>query len=135
MGGGPIRLLHKVLYGVDLVVEQILSCLGLPPSRAVRGLVVESGGMCVASATPNAPRSGVLRSAGFLDELKSKNPNIIGVWKFVDENSSVVGPEHGQPSWLCEIALKGSSGSAALLEQLTSITDSLVSDVDSNYYL
>ena len=137
MGGGPVRLMHKCLYGVDLVVEQLLSCLGLPPSIPENVLVPAKSrkeGVCVASCTPNAPRSGTLRSADFFDKVKSLE-NLLGAWPFVNAGSPVVGLNQGQPSWLCEIALTGKNGSAALLEELTRITDDLVADVDANYYL
>ena len=138
MGGGPIRLMHKYLYGVDLVVEQIFSALGLPPSVCMQDLPpipLAENNKCVASATPNAPRTGCLKSTAFLDAKIKSLPNLLGLWEFVQPGTPLVGIQQGQPSWLCELAITGSNGSQALLEQLTEITADLIADVENNYYL
>ena len=136
MGGGPIRLQHKYVYGVDLVVEQLLACVGLPPSvhTAIPAEPLHAG-RCFVSSTPNATRSGTIRSLDFLTPIRSR-PDLIGLWEFVDMNEPVViGPEHGQPSWLCEVALAGANGPAALLAEMHQLVNTMVADVDAHYYL
>ena len=130
MGGGPIRLQHKYVYGVDLVVEQLLSCIGAPPSidRPYPAKPMDPN-RCYVSSTPNAVKSGVVKSLSFLDHVHSRT-DLLGLWEFAQPGSRVVGPEEGQPSWLCEIALVGNEGSAALLTEMNSLVDQLVAAVE-----
>lgn len=134
MGGGPIRLQHKYVYGVDLVVEQLLSCVGLAPSvrTSIPAAPLEPN-RCYASSTPNAPRSGTIKSSGFLDSIRNR-PDLLALWDYIESGAQVIGPADGHPSWICEIALVGKNGSEALLKELMSVVDDLISDVDSNYY-
>ena len=130
MGGGPIRLQHKYVFGVDLVVEQLLSCLGLPPSidRDLPAVPIEEN-RCYVSSTPNAERSGIIKNLSYLDHAK-KRQDLLGLWEFVHPGASVVGPEEGHPSWLCEVALVGSMGSAQLLEEMHSLVEKIVNSVE-----
>ena len=135
MGGGPIRLQHKQVYGVDLVVEQLFSCIGLPPLCFFSSQPAEpkSANLCYVSATPNVGKSGVIESVAFLEQIKLR-PDLCGLWEFVVPGELLVGPEEGQPTWLCEIALMGNEGSESLLKTMLSLTEKLVADVEANYY-
>ena len=135
MGGGPIRLQHKYVYGVDLVVEQLLSCIGVPPSvRSAIPAEPLGENRCYVSSTPNATKSGAIKSLGFLDCVRDRK-DLLGVWEFIEAGASVIGPEDGQPSWLCEIALVGRNGSAELLTEMTTLVDAMLANVADNYYL
>jgi len=130
MGGGPIRLQHKYVFGVDLVVEQLLSSIGLPPS-VDRPLPAKPTDVnrCYVSCTPNAGKSGKIKTLDFLNSVRGRT-DLLGLWEFVKMGDSVVGPEDGQPSWLCEVALIGSTGSAALLVEMNQVVDKIVNSVE-----
>jgi biotin carboxylase len=138
MGGGPIRLQHKYIYGFDLVVEQLLLALGLPPSQdlcPLRSTLSKPTNMnkSYVSSTPNASKSGTITSTSFLNVVRTK-PNLVGLWEFVAPGDIVVGPEEGQPSWLCEVALGGSDGGENLLAEMNEITKHLVDVAHTNCY-
>jgi len=139
MGGGPIRLQHKYVYGVDLVVEQLLVAIGLPPSvdmvggETVRIATPRIENLAYVSATPNATRSGTIKNTAFLNKVRDRN-DLVGLWEFIGDGESVIGPAEGQPSWLCEIALGGTCGSAVLLTSMLQLQDSIINDVETNYY-
>jgi carnosine synthase len=130
MGGGPIRLQHKYVFGVDLVTEQLLSCIGEAPSvnKSIPAQP-EVDNKCYVSSTPNAVKSGTIKSMSFLDQLRERT-DLLGLWEYVSPGTVVVGPEEGQPSWLCEVALVGSEGSQSLLNEMTVLVDSLLNKVE-----
>jgi biotin carboxylase len=131
MGGGPIRLQHKYVYGVDLVEEQLLSCIGVAPSVDCesRLAVPLEPNRCYVSSTPNAARSGVVKNLSFLDHVRTR-PDLLGLWEFVQPDTPVVGPEDGQPSWLCEVALVGDQGSHELLKSMNELVDTILLHVE-----
>ena len=136
MGGGPIRLQHKFVYGVDLVVEQLLLALDLPPSvdTASAGSQLAEAKRSYISSTPNASRSGTIACVDFLGPIRARE-DLVGLWEFVAAGEVVVGPEEGQPSWLWEIAIGGAAGEGEqLLKKMTALTDALVNDVEQHYY-
>jgi len=138
MGGGPIRLQHKYIYGFDIVVEQLLLSLGLPPSKDLcPGNTHISQpthpNKSYVSSTPNAAKSGTIASTDFLNTVRSK-PNLVGLWEFVAPGDVVIGPEEGQPSWLCEVAIGGFDGGANLLAEMNQITSTLIHDAQTNCY-
>ena len=138
MGGGPIRLQHKYIYGFDLVVEQLLLALGLPPSQDLcpsRSTLSQPTHVnkSYVSSTPNASKSGTITSTSFLDVVKTK-PNLVGLWEFVAPGDVVVGPEEGQPSWLCEVALGGTEGGEILLAEMNEVTNHLIHNAHTNCY-
>jgi hypothetical protein len=88
---------------------------------------------CYVSSTPNATKSGKIKSLAFLDNIRNR-PDLLGLWEFIEAGADVIGPEHGQPSWLCEIALVGRDGSENLLAEMTATVDAMLADVADNYY-
>jgi hypothetical protein len=135
MGGGPIRLQHKYVYGIDLVVEQLLLCIGQAPSQCLSSgdnLIAQPQKSFV-SATPNVSKSGIIKSTKFLDAIRDRE-DLVGLWEFVSAGDAVIGPEDGQPSWLCEIALGGFEGSQVLLEKMLELQASIIKNVETHYY-
>lgn len=62
MGGGPVRLINMLAWGVDLVEEQLLASSGIP-SRPYISRTPERN---VAEFSVNAKRSGVIKHFDFL---------------------------------------------------------------------
>ena len=138
MGGGPIRLQHKYIYGFDLVVEQLMLSLGLAPSKDLcpEGTHISQPthpNKSYVSSTPNASKSGTIASTDFLNTVRSK-PNLVGLWEFVAPGEVVIGPEEGQPSWLCEVAIGGTEGGAKLLAEMNDMMAALIHDAHTNCY-
>ena len=123
-GGGPVRTMNKLCWGVDLVEEQLLcsagdagaaprpvpatlapasarplaSCTGIPsrPPVAPKPL------MNIAEFSVNAKKSGVQRDLTFLDKNQDM-PGVLYARPLVDAGSSVVCVEDGLPTWVCEL--------------------------------
>lgn len=99
MGGGPVQLINRLVYGVDLVVEQlILSCGGEPLEREeVREPLCN-----IAEYSMNSPCSGYILDTNFLDQW-ANHPRLIYARPLVEPQQRIVGPKDGMPTWLCEI--------------------------------
>jgi biotin carboxylase len=133
MGGGPIRLQHKYVFGVDLVVEQLLISLGLPPSIHNSLSRPLTPNRAFVSATPNCIESGTIHSTDFLEKWIKNRPDLVAYWEFVKVGDDVVGTKDGHPSWICEMALGGEEGPEPLLKTMLTLVDELVKDVAANY--
>jgi biotin carboxylase len=105
MGGGPVQLINRLVYGVDLVVEQlILSCGGDPLPR-----VEHREPLCnLAEYSMNCPRTGYIAHTRFLDEWQS-HPRLVYARPLVQPRQRVVGPDGGMPTWLCEVMCTAAS--------------------------
>ena len=109
MGGGPTRKIHKLVSGVDLVLEQFLMAVGIPsrPPVAMRPL------SRIAYAFINARRSGTVTSTDFVEQYR-KRPGVVWILVYVNEGERIVGPDDGHPSWLGDIVVSHSDGQEAL---------------------
>ena len=97
MGGGPVRNINLLVWGVDMVEEQLLLCAGIPsrPPTAPAPL------MCLAEYSMNAPISGVVEHTNYLDEWQA-NPQVLYARPLVKAGGKVTGPADGMPTWICE---------------------------------
>ena len=61
MGGGPVRNINLLVWGVDLVEEHLLTTAGIPsrPPVAPKPL------MHIAEFSSNAKKTGVIQDTGF----------------------------------------------------------------------
>ncbi|KAF4662475.1 Carnosine synthase 1 [Perkinsus olseni] len=116
MGGGPTRLIHRHVSGVDLVVEQLLMTVGIPSRPPIK-----STGMSIAYAFVGAPKSGVVDSIEFLDKFRDIS-GVVQLSALVHDGEAVVGPEDGMPSWIAELVVSLSDGhkAKALAQKLSS---------------
>ena len=62
MGGGPVRLMNQLVWGVDLVEEQLLASAGIPS----RPYLSRRPDKYVAEYSVNAKRTGILKHVDFL---------------------------------------------------------------------
>ncbi|EER20663.1 conserved hypothetical protein [Perkinsus marinus ATCC 50983] len=126
MGGGPTRLIHTYVSGVDLVVEQLLMTVGIPSRPPI-----QPTGMCIAYSFVGAPKSGVVNSTEFLDKFRDI-PGMIQLSALVHDGEVVVGPEEGMPSWIAEIVVALSDGQEAkdlVIRTSTEIVDDCLSNM------
>jgi len=109
MGGGPTQTIHKLVYGVDLVVEQLMIAVGIPS----RPPVPSSPLTRVGYAFINARKTGYVESVEFLNKYKSR-PFVVHIIPFIEPLEICYGPNDGLPSWLGEIVVAHPDGPTAL---------------------
>lgn len=109
MGGGPTRMIHKLVSGIDLVLEQFFISVGIPsrPLFSVTPLVH------VAYAFINARKSGSVQCIDFM-KRHEKQKNVVWVLPYVKPFEQVVGPEDGHPTWLGDVVVQHADGHEAL---------------------
>jgi len=109
MGGGQIHETNLRCWGVDLVEETLFAALGIPS----RPPVPPQPFCAVAYCYVNAPLSG---KAGSLEKLEAvtKRPGVVWAKPLVRPGVTVVGPERGLPTWLCDLLVTGQSAKKAL---------------------
>ena len=102
IGGGPIYYFHRHVWGVDLVEQYFLTCLGVPirPQKANTPIT------CLMTSDLPSPISGVVNSINFLDPIAS-HPQVIHTKVNVKVGQKIIGSDKGIPDWLGEIMLQG----------------------------
>jgi carnosine synthase len=108
IGGAAHYRTHKCVWGVDLVVQYLMSCLGLPlrPHKATPPHAY------VAVNYVPCPVSGVLTHAQFLDEIAC-DPRVVHCKANFKAGQRVTGPDSGVPDMLGEVIVAGDSVEAA----------------------
>jgi biotin carboxylase len=109
MGGGPTRMIHKLVTGIDLVKQQFLIALGIPSRPSVPCSPLGR----IAYAFINARRTGVVENIDFVDKYRN-HANVVWILTYVRPYEQFIGPEGGQPSWLGDIVVMHPDGSEAL---------------------
>ena len=104
IGGGPLYELHRWVWGVDLVEQYLMTCLGIPirPQKAPQpnAHLVTSDLIC--------PCSGIITDADFLSAFTS-HPRVVRCKTFFKAGQVVTGPDRGVPDSLGEIMVYGPS--------------------------
>ncbi|GAB4823654.1 hypothetical protein N2152v2_010700 [Parachlorella kessleri] len=98
MGGGVVRNMNLLVWGVDMAEEQLLCSAGIPsrPQVAAKPL------LNVAEYLVNAMHTGILRDTHFLDKYLGQ-PDIIYARAMVEPGSKVVCAQDGLPTWVCQV--------------------------------
>jgi biotin carboxylase len=98
MGGGPVRSMNLLVWGVDLVEEQLLCNAGIPsrPPTAAQPLAH------VAEFSVNAMRSGTLRDLKVLEKFDGAE-GVLYARALVEPGAKVVCASDGLPTWVCEL--------------------------------
>lgn len=104
IGGGPVYYFHRHVWGVDLVEEYLLTCLGVPirPQKAEKPLA------CLITSDLPSPISGVVNNVDFLNFIAGR-PNVLHAEVAVQVGQRIIGSDKGVPDWLGEIMLKGAT--------------------------
>ena len=74
MGGGPVRDTNLRVWGVDLVEEHLLACLGIP----TKPLVLPSPREHIAEYSVNAKKTGRIQNVDFCKVSCILSPGIVG---------------------------------------------------------
>ena len=98
MGGGPVRTMNQLVWGVDLVEEQLLCSAGIPcrPPVSAKPLVN------VAEYSVNAMNSGILKNTDFLEKYQNQD-GVLYARPLIEPGCKVVGAKDGLPTWICEL--------------------------------
>jgi carnosine synthase len=110
MGGGYNYEMNKLVWGVDLIEQYLMTALGIP----IRPLTSAAPGHFLVEHALIAPYSGTVTRSDYLGDLRS-HPNVLGVKQHAYAGNRVVGPDGGVPQWLAEFLIMGRS--AAEVEQ------------------
>lgn len=119
IGGGPIYYFHRRVWGVDLVEQYLLTCLGVPirPQKAAEPLT------CMITSDLPSPISGVVSNVNFLDPI-ADHPQVIHAKVKVEVGQQIIGSDKGVPDWLGEIMLHG-----ATVQEASQTMDALLAQI------
>ncbi len=108
IGGGSIYHFHRLVWGVDLAEQYLLTRLGAPiqPNKAPAPRTY------LASSDLPCSRSGIVLHADFLQPV-ADHPHVLLAKTFVKAGQYVLGPDKGVPDWLGELVVYGDSVEAA----------------------
>ena len=126
LGGGPIREMHKRVFGVDLAAEQLRLAVGLAPEAS---LPLGAPRRSFAYMTTNAVASGTVGSdLSFLDKY---SPMVDRLTCRVQPGDRIVGPADGQPTWLVEVWMERAGD--GLVEDICQVSDAIASEFAAHY--
>jgi len=98
LGGGPVHLTNKLVWGVDLVEEHLMASAGIP----VRPQIAERPLRCIAEYSINAPVTGMIKNDTFMNKWVG-HANVLYARPLVKTGDRVVSKEDGMPTWLAEV--------------------------------
>jgi len=147
MGGGPVRATNLLVWGVDLVEEQLLCSAGIPsrPPIAAKPLMyiaeysvnAKSSGRVMnvdfckvgarrltACSTLRVPRSQAPDAQPTRQEWEN-DPDVLYVRPLVAEGQKVTAVTDGMPTWVAEVMVKKPTIEEAI-EFVTAIEQALV---------
>jgi len=120
IGGGPIYYFHREVWGVDLVEQYLLTCLGVPirPQKAPQPIT------CLLTSDLPSPRTGTITHTDFLTPI-ANHPQVIHAKPKVTVGQKIIGPDTGVPDWLGEIMVHGDT-----VEEASQIMDELLAQIE-----
>ena len=121
IGGGPIYEMHKKVWGVDLVEQYLLACLGIPirPQKAVQPLT------CIITSDLLCENSGTVSNVDFLKPILN-HPNVMKTKVSVEVGQQVIGPDKGVPDPLGDIRVQ-----APTVEEASRIMDEILKQIEN----
>eukprot|EP00798_Chlamydomonas_sp_ICE-L_P025943 gene25943-11622_t len=124
MGGGPVRDMNLLTWGVDLVEEHLMACCGIP----VRPPVAKRPLKQVAEYSVNAEKTGIMKHVNFLDEWKA-HPDVLDASTLVEPGQKCLCVQDGLPTWVCSLMVSKPTIREAIAF-LTEVTDSLIIPIE-----
>jgi len=109
MGGGQVHECNRLTWGVCLVEETLLACLGIPSRPPVPKTPITATAYCYV----NAGQSGTVTDIGGLEALR-KRKDVVWAKALTKVGGKVVGPADGLPTWLCDLCVQGKTSKEAL---------------------
>lgn len=102
MGGGPVRNMNLLVWGVDLVEEQLLLGAGIPSRPPVADAPLKH----IAEYSINAKTTGIVGPLDKLTAAIAARPGILYCRPVVKEGSKVVCVDDGMPTWIVELMVE-----------------------------
>jgi len=102
MGGGPVRTVNKMVWGIDFVEETIFIGLGIP----ARPPIPKQPLTAISYYYINTLKSGRVLELPPLDKLRA-TPGVVSSSYYVNVGDKVVGPKEGMPTWLGDVIVQG----------------------------
>lgn len=102
MGGGPVRNMNLLVWGVDLVEEQLLLGAGIPSRPPVADAPLKH----IAEYSINAKATGTVGPLAPLCAEIAARPGILYCRPTVSEGAKVVCVEDGMPTWIIELMVE-----------------------------
>ncbi|KAK9804152.1 hypothetical protein WJX73_005604 [Symbiochloris irregularis] len=121
MGGGPVHMINHMVWGVDLVEEQLLSTVGIPS----RPYLARSAQVQLAENSINAKATGRLQRDDFCEEWDGQE-DVVYCRPLVKAGDSVTSVEDGLPTWVCEVMV-----TKPTMEKALEYVRKVESDIDS----
>eukprot|EP00931_Biecheleriopsis_adriatica_P003086 TRINITY_DN10437_c0_g1_i2.p1 TRINITY_DN10437_c0_g1~~TRINITY_DN10437_c0_g1_i2.p1 ORF type:complete len:625 (+),score=118.02 TRINITY_DN10437_c0_g1_i2:69-1943(+) len=109
MGGGQVHECNRLTWGVCLVEETLLAALGIPS----RPLVPKQPLSATAYCYVNAMTSGEVVDMSGLEALRRRE-GVVWAKPLTKVGASVVGPDDGLPTWLCDLFVRKDTAKEAL---------------------
>ncbi|KAF5841959.1 ATP-grasp domain-containing protein [Dunaliella salina] len=98
MGGGPVRDINLLVWGVDLVEENLYAHVGIP----VRPFIARQPLKQIAEYSINAQVTGILRDTDYLKPWQN-HPEVLYARPLVEPGHKCISVADGLPTWVCEI--------------------------------
>jgi len=132
MGGGPTRMIHKLVSGIDLVIEQFFIALGIPS----RPVVPEKSIQHVAYAFINTRKTGHVKNLNFFKKFSKKLfPNLIWVLPYIQPCEKCIGPADGHPTWIGDVVVAHKESGEKALEIVKKIEEEIALEFQKNSYV
>ena len=100
MGGGPVRTMNQLVWGVDLVEEQLLCTAGIPAKPPVAPKPL----MNIAEYSVNSMKTGILKDNDYLKPYQ-EDKDILYAKSLCEPGTKVVSAQDGLPTWICELMI------------------------------
>lgn len=98
MGGGQVHECNLRTWGVDLVEETLFAALGVPSYPVLPKEPLTAVAYCYM----NAKQSGTVTDTSALEKLM-KRDGVVWAKPLVKSGATIVGPERGLPTWICDL--------------------------------
>jgi carnosine synthase len=133
LGGGPICEMHKRVSDIDLAEQVIRLSVGLPLDLST---LSDGPKKSFVYMTTNAVASGTVGSDLMFLKAVAERADVLKLICRVKPGDQVVGPEHGQPSWLVELWMEGHpQENESLVEKILVLSDEIAQQFCAHYYV
>jgi len=109
MGGGPVRNINLLVWGVDMVEEHLLTTAGIPVRPPVASKPLKN----IAEFSSNAKKTGTVQNDDFCKKWEN-HPDVLYCRPIVGKGEKVTAVTDGMPTWVAEMMVKKPSVQEAI---------------------
>jgi len=125
-GGASVRKIHKLAFGVDLVLEQLQLAVGIP----CKPIVFDAPQLHLAYHFVNPLKTGSVGSLDFMTAFSKRN-GVLWVNTYVTPFEQYTGNEDGQTTWLGEVVVYDKLSARTALEKVKEIGSDIAEAFDA----